>query len=83
MQKKLEIVSIEGKKYIVVDNEAFDWEVEPEQVKIISMKIKNDPLMKNSLIGSIFEHMAMCFSEFLGRKVSLKEMNDAIESGVI
>ena len=83
MHKKLEIVSVDGKNYIVVDNEAFDWEVEPEQLKQVELKIKNDPLMKDSLIGSIFSHMASCFSEFLGKKVSLKEINDAIDSGVI
>ena len=83
MQRIIKIVNVDGKNYIVVDNEAFDWEVEPEQLKRIELKIKNDPLMKTSLIGSIFNHLASCFSEFLGKKVSLKEINDALDSGVI
>lgn len=76
-------VSIEGKNYIVVDDEAFDWEIEPEQLRTIEFKIKNDPAMKESFIGNIFDHMASCFSEFIGKKVSLKEINDALENGHI
>ena len=83
MLKKVQIVKIEGKDYIVVDNEVFDWEIEPEQLKIIEFKIKNDPLMKDNFIGSLFDHLTACFSEFIGKKVTLKEMNDSIEKGHI
>jgi hypothetical protein len=83
MRKKLEIINVEGRNYLVVDNEAFDWEVEPDQIKAIKLKIKNDPLMKDSLIGSVFGHMESCFSEFIGRKITLKEINDSIECGYI
>lgn len=83
MQKALKILTIEGKKYIVLENEAFDWEVEPEQLRFIEIKIKNDPTMKESLIGSLFNHFTSCFSEFAGKKMSLKEINDALEKGYI
>jgi hypothetical protein len=83
MQKSVKLLKIDGKNYIVVDNEAFDWEVEPEQLRHAEFKIKNDPLMKESFIGNIFSHMAGCFSEFIGKQVSLKEINDAIEKGYI
>lgn len=69
-------MQIEKKKYIVVENEAFDWEVQPEQ-------LKNDPMLKESFLGNIFSHLTSCFSEFLGKKVSLKEINDALEKGYI
>lgn len=81
--KTVNLVEIEGKRYIVVDNEAFDWELDPEQFKSIEFKIRNDPSMKDSFIGNIFNHLTSCFSEFIGRKVSLKEINDAIEKGFI
>jgi hypothetical protein len=81
--KTVSLVEIEDNKYIVVDNEAFDWELEPEQIKSLEFKIKNDPAMKDSFIGNIFNHLTTCFSEFLGKKVSLKEINDAIEKGFI
>ncbi len=83
MQKKLEIVNVDGRNYIVVDNEAFDWEVEPNQMMAIKMKIKSDPPMRDSLIGSVFAHMTSCFSDFIGKQVTLKEINDAIDCGYI
>jgi hypothetical protein len=83
MQKKLEIIEVEGKKYIVINNEAFDWEIEPEQLKSVEIKIKNDPAMRENFIGNIFNHLTNSFSEFVGKKVSLKEMNDAIDNGYI
>lgn len=83
MQKKIEIVQIENKKYIVLENEAFDWEVQPEQLKTIEIKIKNDPSLKDSFIGNVFNHLTSSFSEFIGKDVSLKEINDALEKGYI
>jgi hypothetical protein len=74
---------LENVNYIVVDNEAFDWNIEPEFVKMVVFQIKNDPEMKDNYIGSIFQHFAKCFSEFLGRKVSLQDINEAIEKGYI
>lgn len=82
-RKSLKILTVEGKKYIVLENEAFDWEVEPEQVRVIEIKIKNDPAMKESLIGSLFNHFTSCFSEFVGKKMSLKDINDSLERGYI
>ena len=83
MQKSVKLLNVDGKNYIIVDNEAFDWEVDPDQIKHIELKIKNDPLMKEVFVGSIFSHMESCFSEFIGKKVSLKDINDAIEKGYI
>lgn len=83
MRKKIEIVNVDGRNYIVVDNEAFDWEIEPEQLRAIKLKSNSDPEMKDSLIGSVFNHLEACFSEFIGKKVVLREINDAIEEGYI
>ena len=83
MQKSLQIIEVENKKYIVLENEAFDWEVDPTEIRKVEISIKNDPPMKESYIGSIFNHLTSCFSEFVGKKVSLKEINDALEKGYI
>lgn len=83
MLKRIEIVQIENKEYIAIDNEAFDWELEPQQLKMIEIKIKTDPAVKDSMIGSVFNHLTSSFSDFVGKKVSLKEMNDALEQGYI
>jgi hypothetical protein len=83
MQKSLKIVEVDSKKYIVSDEEAFDWEVEDQQLKNIELMIKNDPSMKDNFIGSLFNHLVVSFSEFIGKKVSLKDINDALERGYI
>lgn len=82
-KKEVKIVNLENVNYIVVDNEAFDWSIEPEFVKMVQFQIKNDPEMKDNYIGSIFQHFTKCFSEFLGREVSLQEINKAIQEGYI
>lgn len=83
MQKKLRILKIEDKNYIILDNEGFDWEIDPKQLRMVEISIGNDPNMKESFIGNMLNHFVSCFSEFLGKKVSLKEINDALEKGYI
>lgn len=82
-KQEVKIVNLEGINYIVVDNEAFDWSIEPDQVKHIQFQINNDPTMKDTYVGNILTHFTSCFSEFLGRKVSLKDINEALERGYI
>ncbi len=79
--RKVKITNHNGVNYIVVDNEAFDWEV--ADLQEIEIKIKNDPLMKENFIGSVFNHLTKCFSEFVGKQMSLKDINDALERGYI
>jgi hypothetical protein len=83
MQKKLTTFLHEGKNYLVVDNEAFDWDIDPDQLKNLEISIKADPEMRESYIANIFEHLVSCFSEFVGKKISLKEINDSLERGYI
>ena len=83
MQKKLSILKIEDKNYIILDNEGFDWEIDPKQLRLVEISIGNDPAMKESFIGNMLNHFVTCFSDFLGKKVSLKEINDALEKGCI
>lgn len=83
MQKKLTILEIQNKKYIILDNEGFDWEIEPGQLKKVEISIKNDPAMKENFIGNMLNHFVTCFSDFLGKNVSLKDINDALEKGYI
>lgn len=83
MHKEVKIANLEGVNYIVVGNEAFDWQIDPDQVKKVEFQINNDPMMKDTYIGSILNHFTNCFSEFLGKKVSLKDINEALERGYI
>lgn len=82
-KKEVKKVNLEGINYIVVDKEAFDWNIEPEYVKMVQFQVKNDPEMRDSYIGNIFQHFTKCFSDFMGREVSLQEINEAIKEGYI
>ncbi len=81
--KKVTIHDIEGRRIIAVDNEAFDWGIEEEDFKAAHVVIRNDPAVKESFLGNIQKHFVTCFSEFIGRPTTLKEINKAIEEGWI
>lgn len=83
MRKDVFVEGIEGVRYIVVGNEAFDWGVEEEHFKAASVISKNDPVMKENFLGEIQKHLVSCFSEFIGRPVTLVEINEALRVGSI
>lgn len=83
MSKIVKIIETNGLKMISVNGEVFDWGLEPEDVQKLKFACGNDPEMTESYIGNIKTHLLTCFSEFLERDVTMKEVNDAIEKGVI
>jgi len=83
MRKKIAIHEHQGMRILAVDNEAFDWGLNEEQYKKAQFVIKNDPEMKENYVGDIQKHFIKSMSEFLGKQVTLKEINDAIEKGFI
>lgn len=87
MKTTLKIVDVQGVKYLGLDREGtkekldgFDWGLDPEEVEKLKFACANDPHMTESYIGNVKNHFVECFSEFIGRPISLKEINDAIES---
>lgn len=76
--KLIKILPIREVNYLVVDGEGFDWAAED-----FSARINQDPAIKNNCIGSIIQHFVKCFSEFIGKQVTLKEINIAIKQGFI
>ena len=83
MIKRITIHEIDGMKILAVDNEGFDWGIDEEGLKKAALKIKKDPHMREMYVGNIQKHFIKSMSEFLGKEVTLKEVNDAIESGSI
>jgi len=73
----------DGVRMLVFDNEVFDWGV--EEVDLMSAKsfCQNHPGLSESIIGSIQQHLLCSLSEFIGRDVTLAELNAAIKSGKI
>lgn len=81
--KKVEIVTLEGINYIVVDNEVFDWGIESQQLNSLKAKLEKEPDIKLSLIGNIINNLVNSFSEFIGQKTTLADINLYIKRGYI
>jgi len=63
---------------IYVNGELFDWGVPKEAVEELEMSY--DPVWKMRCYQSIRNHFINSFSEFLGRKITFKEINEAINA---
>jgi hypothetical protein len=69
------------KRFLVFDNEAFDYELSEEDLsKAITFCGKNADARK-ALNGEIQGHFIMCLSEFLGWEIRLPELMDGIRTG--
>jgi len=66
---------------IFVENELFDWGLDPVSLRRAKILARREPLMKRSVMGDIQKHFVECFSEFVGRSVTLEEVNRALETG--
>ena len=68
---------------IFVEGELFDWGLEVKDLKIAKALIKQEPQMQKSVMGDIQSHFIACFSEFIGREVTLSQINEALRTGEI
>jgi len=82
-ENRITIHEIEGQRILAVNNEAFDWGIDEEHLKAVQVISKNDPEVKKNYIGSIQKYFVDCFSEFVGKEMTLKEINEAIKRGHI
>lgn len=68
---------------IVVDDEVFDWGIDAESIRNAKNMIDQRPDIKESLVMSMLSHFVECFSEFIGRDITLEEINSSIKKGLI
>lgn len=89
MMKKLSIIKLyneEFKKdinYLMLDNEVFDWGPDPEELQNAIKMINHNNDLKETILNSIVGHFVSSFSEFVGNKMTLDEINTSIENGNI
>jgi hypothetical protein len=89
MMKKLSIINLyneEFKKeisYLMLDNEVFDWGPDPEELQNAIKMINHNNDLKETILNSIVNHFVNSFSEFVGKKMTLDEINTSIENGNI
>jgi len=78
-------IEINGKlkRFLVFDNEAFDYELAEEDLSRAVLFCGQDEASKKSLNGEIQAHFLACLSEFLGWEITLEELMAAIKNGEI
>lgn len=89
MEKQLKILNIKSPeknkdiKYLVLNNEIFDWGIDDDSLDRAKKLMYQKPDMKEAVIMSIINHFVDSFSDFLGRTTTLEEVVTAIEKGHI
>lgn len=83
MRKTVSIGEIDGIRVILVDNQAFDWSVEDEHFKSAQIISRSDPAMRLKYLADIQQYLVTCMSEFLGKPVTLSDINRALANGYI
>ncbi len=85
LQVSVAEIEIEGKtkKFLVFDNEAFDYELSESDLSRAIHFCGTSTEAKKSLHGEIQTHFLMCLEEFLGWPVTLEEVVTAIRTGRI
>jgi hypothetical protein len=66
---------------IFVEGELFDWGLDEADLKTAKTLIRQEPLMRKSVMGDIQSHFVACFSEFIGQEVTLSQINEALRTG--
>lgn len=74
-----------GEEYraLFVDGILFDWGLDKTSLQEARTLSESNPTIQKSVQGNIQQHFLESFSEFLGRKITLLEVNVAIETGKI
>lgn len=67
---------------IAVDGELFDWNIDALEIEKAHSACKSLEERK-AIHANIQAHFLKCFSYFLGRTVTMKEVNEALEKGEI
>ena len=66
---------------VVIDGKAFGWGVMPDSLAKARAAIKADPTVKNAIMMGLHSHFIKNLSKTLGRDITIKQVNDAIDSG--
>lgn len=61
----------------------FDWALVEDGLKKAREYVAKNPMTHEVVYGDIQKHFLDSFAEFVGKRLSLKEINEAIEKGCI
>ncbi len=76
---KVEIKEIEGQKKLYFDDELFDWEINETDLKQAKEFLRDNPSLVKKVHDDIKNHLLDSLSEGLGKKINIKELNEAIK----
>ena len=68
---------------LFVDDTLFDWGLDEADLQEACRLSESNPIIQKSVQGNIQQHFLESFSEFIGREITLQEVNVAIETGKI
>lgn len=87
MKAKLQIVKIKPEdsasevNAVVVDGHVFDYLIDEDELKRAIVFCNHIPARKKLVVQDITNHFIECFSEFVGRAVTMKEFMEAVQVG--
>jgi hypothetical protein len=84
--KIIKIYSEEFKKDVnalEVDGELFDWGIEIDSLENAKDAMQNYKEVGAAVVLNIATHFCNCFSDFVGEKMTLEEINKSIQQGFI
>lgn len=69
------------KRFLVFDNEAFDYELDEQELSKAIHFCGTSAESRKVLNGEIQAHFLACLGEFLGWQITLEELVEAIKTG--
>ena len=73
--------SKETYKAIFVDGKLFDWYIDKDELNKAKRFSRGNEARNRVVVGDVIQFFMECFREFLGKEISLQEVNKAIRTG--
>lgn len=68
---------------LFIDGQMFDWYIDRESLVEAKKFAQDDPVIKRSIYADIQTHFLQSFCDFIGKKITLNELNEALTTGRI
>lgn len=68
---------------LFIDDELFDWGIDTKSMQEAILFARDNATMRKALHGDVQNHFLECLGEGLRYKITIKEVNKAIELGYI
>ena len=66
---------------IFIDGELFDWGIEQAELNKAKKFVGQDRFLKRTVHGDIQRYFLNCLSQFIGREITIQELNKSLEKG--